>query len=165
MKMTATEAMAETTDRYKKTLACMHDFDPTENRIQTMHLTDEERAILEAAISANGGEFSYWIRPFAPLNGKTSWLPEYIYRAKPAPRPTIICNGVEVPEPVRPGADQFQTYFFASPLTEPWFQRSEWTGDYMDKRLLARGLIHLTEADAVAHARAMVLPGMKEGVL
>jgi len=130
-------------------------FDPTQNRVPTCLLTADELAALKAAkhgVECFGS--SKWFDANTP-----TWAPNSVYRAKPAPRPTIICNGVEVPEPVREALEQHQAYWFASPLTEMWFQRSEWTGDYMDKRLLARGLIHLSEADAASHAKAMVKAG------
>jgi len=130
-------------------------FDPTQNRVPTCLLTVDELAALKAAkhgVECFGS--SKWFDANIP-----SWAANSIYRAKPAPRPTIICNGVEVPEPVRETLPIGVQIFIASPLTDPWFQRSTWTGDYMDKRLLARGLIHLTEADAVSHAKAMAKAG------
>ena len=61
-------------------------FDPTTNRIQTMHLTAEERATLEAW--PHGWEFffiSRWESREDP-----SWNKHTVYRGKPAPVVTSV---------------------------------------------------------------------------
>ena len=135
-------------------------FDPEQNRIQTGLLTDEERAALGAAKFGwqryRGG---MWYETETP-----SWDLTGIYRAKPAPAPTIIVNGIEVPEPVREALEVEQRYWFASVTSVHLSVGITWSGGGCDTILLKRGLIHLTEAAAVAHAKAMLAPSMKENV-
>lgn len=58
-------------------------FDPTTNRIQWKHLTEEEKEVLKAW--EHGWEF--WHRDFEEWTeaDQVSWHPEIVYRAKPAP--------------------------------------------------------------------------------
>lgn len=137
----------------------MTDWTPENNRIQTMHLTTDEHMSLDAAIKANGGLIvsSAGVEDLGRAN--PSWHPTAIYRAKPAPSPTIICNGVEVPEPVREALEVGTKYYVASTLSENWFIWNLWDGDEVDLFYLGRGLTHLTEAAAVSHAKAMAKAG------
>lgn len=90
------------------------------------------------------------------------WVANGTYRAKPAP--TIMVNGIAVPEPVREPLRNRDDYFCAAPCFDSYVISSYWSGDQVDYDRLSRGLIHLTEAAAITHARAMCAPGMREGV-
>jgi len=130
-------------------------FDLTQNRIRTDLLTAEELAAMKAA--KHGWEMIYYDMTWKDVPDP-AWIPDYIYRAKPAPRPTIICNGVEVPEPVR-GIEKDGEYWIALPDHEDWACSMVWANDACDRLMQQRGLIHLTEADAVSHAKAMAKAG------
>lgn len=135
-------------------------FDPEQNRIPTGLLTDEERAALKDV--KHGWQWYHygrWWESLAP-----SWEANTIYRARPAPAPTILVNGIEVPEPVREALRLDQTYWVADlPSANLAWDRS-WSNDAYDSRVLNRGMVHLTEAAAVAHAKAMLAPSMRGGV-
>lgn len=136
-------------------------FDPEQNRIQIGLLTDEERAALGAA---KHGWLCY-------LNDRWVNFPDTrictsgdILRAKPAPAPTILVNGIEVPEPVREALEKGCRYWLANPTSSYLYSELWWGGNDTDRRWLSRGLIHLTEAAAVEHAKAMLAPSMKGSV-
>lgn len=65
-------------------------------------------------------------------------------------RPQPAATGA-VTEPLADG----QEYWVASVSHDRWRFSCTWNGDGVDKDLLKRGLIHLTEAAAVAHAKRM----------
>lgn len=135
-------------------------FDPEQNRIQMGLLTADERAALEAAKHGwqrflNG---HWWESP------SPSWLADVSYRAKPATAPTILVNGIEVPEPVREALDKGQRYWLVSVTATRLSIGITWTAGYCDIIALNRGLIHLTEAAAVAHTKAMLAPSMRGDV-
>jgi len=130
-------------------------FDPTQNRVPTCLLTADELAALKAAkhgVECLGS--SKWFDANTP-----TWAPNSVYRAKPAPRPTIICNGVEVPEPVREALATGTMYWLAAPFSQKWAIYMNWRGDGDDMHRLTTGQVHLSEADAVAHAKAMAKAG------
>ena len=134
-------------------------FDPEQNRIPTGLLTVDERAALLAA--KHGYEvFSCgrWVNCINP-----SWIADCAYRAKPAPAPTIIVNGIKVPEPVREALEVGQRYWLADP-TDLIPNDFYWDDDRSDRQYLSHGLIHFTEAAAFAHAKAMLAPSMRGDV-
>ena len=134
-------------------------FDPTQNRIPTCLLTDDELAALKVA--EHGWECASGLTNWRFLNAHDPvWFQEAIYRAKPAHRPMIICNGVEVPEPVREALAKGDQYYLPNPYAEDWADRTIWLGDRSDALRLERGCIHLTEAAAVSHAKAMLIVGV-----
>ena len=137
-------------------------FDPEQNRIPTGLLTEDERDALKAA--KHGWQRflnnkKVWVETSAPV-----WDPDGIYRAKPAPAPTIIVNGIEVPEPVREELEKGCRYWLANPTSPYLYSELCWGGDDTDRRWLSRGLIHLNEAAAVAHTKAMLAPSMRGDV-
>ena len=138
----------------------MMTFDPEQNRIPTGLLTEGELAALMAA--KHGWvryAFGDWLDTTTPMFSEL-----VIYRAKPAPAPTIIVNGIEVPEPVREALEVGQRYWLADPTSITFHKKTYWGDDDIDIRILNRGLIHLTEEAAVAHAKAMLAPSMRGDV-
>ena len=135
---------------------------PETNRIMNGLLTADERKALEAAehgwlIFGNG----YWSSCEYPIHA------ERIYRAKPAPAPTlsITVNGVTnvVAAPVTEALKQRAYYWMPNPLIGHLTAAATWDDDDVDRERMKRGLIHITEAAARAHAMALV--GLKaEGV-
>ena len=139
-------------------------FDPTQNRVPTCLLTADELAALSTAMKDNGGE-KYHFGEWREHSNPYGW--EDIYRAKPAPAPTlsITVNGVTnvVAAPVTEKPEHGTKYYVAAPLNDKWFTWNSWDDDADDNFYLSRRVIHLTEAAARAHAMAMV--GLKaEGV-
>lgn len=137
-------------------------FDPEQNRIPTGLLTADERAALGAA--KHGWEICTkdrrWVHsPIAILE-----IDDAIYRAKPAPAPTIIVNGIEVPEPVREALEEGCKYWLADVAHPQLTSVACWGGYTSEHTALDRGLIHLTEEAAVAHAKAMLAPSMQGDV-
>lgn len=75
------------------------------------------------------------------------------YRRKPR---TININGHEVPEPAREPLEYGTSYFVPSVTSRSLRQFFEWADSDPDHRYLERGLIHLTEDAAIAHAKALL---------
>jgi len=138
-------------------------FDPTQNRVPTYMLTADELAALKAAKHG----LLFW------NNSTKAWqdnvttdaylYPGEIYRAKPAPAPTlsITVGGVTnvVAAPVTEALKDGTRYWVVEPTSPQWAYELPWNYDATDHRNLSRGLIHLTEAAAVSHAKAMAKAG------
>lgn len=88
-----------------------------------------------------------WIDALGPI----PFNPYYEYRRKPQ---MIRIGEFDVPEPVREPLEYDQEYWLANP-TEPKPHKYDWSGDYIDLRWLAAGLIHLTEEAAQIHIDAL----------
>jgi hypothetical protein len=140
----------------------MMTFDPEQNRIQMGLLTADERAALKD-VKQGWQRFLYnkkvWVETSTPV-----WDPDGIYRAKPAPAPTIIVNGIEVPEPVREELEVGRKYWLATTSGPELSIELIWRDHPFHRTRLNRGLIHLTEAAAVEHTKAMIAPSMREDV-
>lgn len=67
----------------------------------------------------------------------------------------IFINDIEVPVPVREVLHG-QEYYVANVYVEDLVSSSTWTDCAVDKRWLARGLLHLTKDHAIAHAEALL---------
>lgn len=69
----------------------------------------------------------------------------------------ITVRGVtfDVPEPVREPLESDTRYWVPDIKDDDWAHAVYWCDDILDAIWLERGLIHLTEAAAVTHARAM----------
>ena len=140
---------------------------PETNRIQTWHLKPTE---ISALADAKHG-LLVWndATGWQDLVGYPFWAGKDTYRAKPAPAPTlsITVNGVTnvVAAGVTEALAYGQTYWVVCLNVPEFCTQNIWRGitDFT-KEWLERGLVHLTEAAARAHAMALV--GLKaEGVL
>lgn len=145
------------------------DWTPETNRVPTCLLTADELAAMKAA--KHGWEFwntteQDWSNPLSDWDG-TYFYPQSIYRAKPAPAPTlsITVNGVTnvVAAPVTEKPEDGDDYFCPAPCFNDYVLSSHWISDQVDYARLNRGLIHLSETAARAHAMAMV--GLKAEVV
>lgn len=145
----------------------MSDWTPETNRVPTCLLTADELAALKAAKHGweymDGGSLE-WTKT---AHDTPAWGEYTVYRAKPAPAPTlsITVNGVTnaVPEPVTEELRDDDTYWLADPTDTALAVEVLWNDDETDVLWLKRGLIHGTYNAARAHAMAMV--GLKaEGV-
>lgn len=72
------------------------------------------------------------------------------------PVTTISINGYEVPMPEREAPQEGTTYFFPSPQHGGGVYSYTWVNDAADNRLLAAGMVHLTEEAAQKHAQALL---------
>jgi hypothetical protein len=81
------------------------------------------------------------------------WNINMEYRRKPE---VITINGIEVPVPMRIAPPVGTPFFYVEIFSEDIFIRSRWGGRDWDRRLLSRGLCHLTEAAAIKHAEALL---------
>lgn len=89
---------------------------------------------------------------WSDLQSHPGWTKHMEYRRKPR---TIHINGFEVPEPVREPLQRGQEYFVAS-IDGEKPEMLPWDDDEIDKRVLKRGLIHLTREAAELHAKALL---------
>lgn len=133
-------------------------FDPMQNRIQTRNLMADELAALKAAKHG-------WQYQSSEIGGKSYWrdmdcTPEWhcgtVYRAKPAPAPTITCNGVTVPEPEREALPYGAHYWVPHLLADGMRMEMVWRDDHHDRLWLSCGLVHRSSAAAIVHAQAMI---------
>lgn len=123
----------------------------------TRYLTHREaaQALLDGKTLHRGNKES-------PVYGAVLDLsPEYInalspYRLAPEPPRRITVNGIDVPAPETEALKLGEQYFEARPSHVEWTRSHSWDGGDFDVHVLHRGLIHKTEAAAVAHAKAMV---------
>lgn len=93
-----------------------------------------------------GDHWSDCVEPTAFVNGCE-------YRVKPK---TILVNGFEVPEPMREAPCINDEYFTPQTGYEIFYCKNKWRNDKFDQRFLSRGLMHLSESAAIAHAKAML---------
>ena len=121
----------------------------------TEYLTHREAALH----LCNGGklEMCYDERWVTAKGGGIELSPSYIDRRSyyRAAVETITCNGVEVLKPVSEPLEKGQRYWLALPSAVTFSIVLKWSNSEIDHHRLRRGLVHLTEAAAVTHARAM----------
>lgn len=98
---------------------------------------------------------SGWGAPFSILQAIADHEvnPRYEFRIKPE---TITINGHEVPAPMRGPLGDGQEYWLTDPAKDLMCALMQWTGSDFDFVWLTRGLIHLTEDAAIAHAEALL---------
>jgi hypothetical protein len=70
--------------------------------------------------------------------------------------PTRIVNGFEVPVPESEALPSGRQYWTANPGYSSFCQEFIWRSGANDSRNLERGLVHLSEAAAIANAKAMI---------
>lgn len=73
--------------------------------------------------------------------------------------PTRSINGHEYPEPERVEPEKGTNYFVPSISNMYCFVGFDWANNGHERRMLRRGLVHLTREAAEAHARAIILAG------
>ena len=86
------------------------------------------------------------------------WREDFEYRRKPK---TITVNGIEVPEPVRKAPKFREKFFLVNPASPTLFNEYSWSDHEYDNGWLNKGLIHLTEKAAIAHAKALLAPSQR----
>ena len=80
-----------------------------------------------------------------------------------APR-THTVNSFVVPAPLTEPPAMGTAYFIASPLTDAYFNHSNWDGYKLDLKYLNRGAVHLTKEAAQQNALAMLGKDPVKGV-
>ena len=70
---------------------------------------------------------------------------------------TITINGIEVPEPIREAPEMNTPYYLTDASDRHLVIDTSWEGSPIEHSWLNRGLCHLTEDAAKAHARALIL--------
>lgn len=68
---------------------------------------------------------------------------------------TRTINGFTVPAPEVKAPSMDSTYYVPDPYTSAWGDDMVWDDQVFDRLCLARGLVFLTKADAIANAKAM----------
>lgn len=68
----------------------------------------------------------------------------------------ITIGDVSFPKPETKAPKEGQNYFMPDPTTTKLYFRSRWDNDECDEQRLERGLVHLTEENAIAHAKALI---------
>lgn len=68
----------------------------------------------------------------------------------------ITIGDVSFPKPVSEPLKKGTKYWFAGLGSERCAFSYDWDDDETDKRILRRGLLHLSEENAVAHAKALI---------
>lgn len=81
-----------------------------------------------------------------------SWMPELEYRRKH----NTMTYTVTIPEPLREAPKRGESYYIPDAAMSVLYNRKEWDGCEIDKRLYRRGLCFATKEDAIAAAKAMM---------
>lgn len=111
--------------------------------------------IVQAA--ANGEEIEYlshtgkWVDRGDSM--AETFKPRLKYRIKPR---TIKVNGFDVPKPESEAPLYRSKYFIPVTNSYEFCKVGTWSGCEYDSLLFARGLIHLSDDNAIAHAKAML---------
>lgn len=74
---------------------------------------------------------------------------------RPLPK-TIAVGGVSFPKSVSEPLKEGQKYFIPDLTVTRLYYTSQWCNTDLDNLRLKRGIIHLSEEDAVAHAKALI---------
>ena len=69
---------------------------------------------------------------------------------------TIKVNGFDVPEPLREAPENAADVFLPDPCNIDCYRHMRWYYFDYEKKILQRGLCHLTKEAAIAHAKAML---------
>ena len=69
---------------------------------------------------------------------------------------TVNINSHKVPCPVMEPLNYREEYYIPNERDDPLYTKLTWLDDHIDKRLLARGLIHCRKEAAIAHAEALL---------
>lgn len=112
--------------------------------VKRAYYADPENVVVQALIDCDW----YDIKGREP-----EWTADE-YRIKPK---TIRIGEIDVPEPVRVALKRGDIYFVSQLTPTRISEEFSWADDPTDKRLLSRGLIHLTREAAELHAKALIL--------
>lgn len=70
----------------------------------------------------------------------------------------ITIGDVSFPKPVREPLENGTEYWVAELPSQHYTTQgpNRWVNDYLDRRYLRRGLVHLSKENAIAHAKALI---------
>jgi hypothetical protein len=88
------------------------------------------------------------------VDGHPFWSVHNSYRRKPR---LVLIGDFSFPEPVREALTYGDRYYFAAIRYGSMFDKRTWVGDGTDSHLLRSGFVHLSEENAVLHAKALIL--------
>lgn len=74
---------------------------------------------------------------------------------RPLPK-TITIGDVSFPKPVSKALEENQKYFIPDFTVTRLYYTSQWCNTDLDNLRLKRGLIHLSQENAIAHAKALI---------
>lgn len=84
---------------------------------------------------------------------------KYELRLKPKPQEMVTIGDTSFPKPCMDELKDGQIYYIADLGDLRLYSEFTYNGDYgdsVDRRLLKRGLVHLTKENAIAHAKALI---------
>lgn len=113
--------------------------------VKRAYYADPENVVVEVKVPAG-----VW----AECVNEPAWDLSFDYRVRPR---TIRIGEIDVPEPVRECPPLGAKYYYPTVQYTDTVDAFTWQGDSFDKRLLERGLIHLTREAAEQHAKALIL--------
>ena len=87
------------------------------------------------------------------------WHEDFEYRRKPK---TITVNGIEIPEPAREAPKMNEKFFLVDTASSTLVNDYCWSNRIYDNEWLNKGLVHLTEEAAIAHAKALIAPSQRK---
>ena len=103
-------------------------------------------------------EYKVGVTGFIGCSKHPEWNDDFKYRRKPK---TITVNGIEVPEPIRETPAMGDKYYLVNPAAFTLITHNSWANDPYDTQWLNKGLLHLTEEAAFAHAKALLAPSQR----
>ena len=86
------------------------------------------------------------------------WHEDFEYRRKPK---TITVNGIKVPAPAREAPKMGEKFFLVNPAASTLAVAYSWSNGRYDNEWLNKGVLHLTEEAAIAHAKALLAPSQR----
>lgn len=75
------------------------------------------------------------------------------YRFKPK---TIRIGTIDVPEPIRYEPDIDKIFYIANITSGDFYGEFIWKGEWPDREVLKRGVVHLKKENAILHAKAII---------
>ena len=88
---------------------------------------------------------------------RTDWFTDKRYRYQPK-QDIIVINGFAITKPQTIAPELYSDYFVpdTAERTKKYHQKLYWSGSDLDYRFLQEGVLHLTEKDAIKHAKALI---------
>lgn len=136
---------------------------PIHKPLNDLNLISYANALIAIAygkrVQYRSDEHTGWQNDIANLKISDFGGGHYEFRLKPKP---LIIGDIEVPAPVSPDTQALPEdtdFWIADPSCHDgkFAQKSKWDGAKSDQQYLKRGLVHLKEADAIAHGKALIL--------
>lgn len=127
---------------------------------EVMKMNKHEKELLRAIADGKQIEESIADGPWAVIDEKCA-LRNFLatresistkMRIKPA---LMLVNGIDVPEAEREAPEEGTNYWFPSACAETGVDYFTWNGDKLDYQILHRKCVHLSEENALAHAKAL----------